>query len=979
MHVIPTVLFLLVLAAFPGAQSGSANWTATPFNPPSFPLAVRSPYFSVWHPQGNDAPTIAAQYPQTWFYSANYGFANIGWYASVIVDGRAYQIIGTSDVPFAPLATQTSVEFTPTSSIFTLTAGNMLINATFMSPIEPTDLVRQSLPFSYFYMTATSLDGNPHSVSMYSDVTGELITGDRSQIVQWTADDSGDYVLLKMQLQEQQAFTENDNHAMDTTEYYSFKRINGTTVTWSISAQNTNRANLGQPLNNSADPPPRAVQDNFTVLGILVDWGNITETPEPAVWALGLARDPVVQYLLPTDATKQIRRPYFASALNDTDSAAKFFLDDFSRAQAAANSFDTQLRIAGAALSDNYANLLALSVRQVLGTLDITLANNADGTWDLTDTKVFMKNIDSVGSDNGVNTVDVLYTAFPAMLYLNPELGGYLLAPLLEYQDSDAYTQTYAARNIGQSYPNATADGINNAHDYQVEGMLPRLSVHLLLIESLETANMLIMTLAYSQTSGNGTFLAKHYTLLRGWADFLANNTLRPINQKSADFGIASGLSLNNQTNTALKGIIGIAAMAKIAEIAGVDDDRTQFNSTAASYIEQWVSDAVAADGSHINFFYDNTNSNGLIYNLYADKLLQLGLVPDTVYQILAKFHSNTVIQTEYGLPLNNQGPSVSTISSIMLAASALTNTTVRDLMIGQLRGYASAGHNHTPFTTVYSPEGGQAVSGRGAGMNSPSIGSMFSPLALNLAIKPITLPSNGSTIPSVSPSNPSPTNHKSNAGEIGGGVGGGLVILGMLGLGVFFWGRRRREKLHQQHEYSAVVVGYGERRSSRRFTSYTPSEPFSSGTSGIDATTGYSTSMGDLYSIIPQTSRSSMPPSDTGPTSVIAQVGYIPRGNNRLSLPHQRGGADGFDGALRVGNERALSSMDRSGGEGSNRDLPSREGTAPQQVMLAKQSLLNEELRSEMENLRRDLERMRRERERNALGEAPPSYSNPI
>ena len=69
-----------------------------------------------------------------------------------------------------------------------------------------------------------------------------------------------------------------------------------------------------------------------------------------------------------------------------------------------------------------------------------------------------------------MNTVDTLYAALPAFLYLNPEIVGYLLSPLLEYQDSSAYTLSYAARNIGSSYPNATADGITGSHSYRIEG-----------------------------------------------------------------------------------------------------------------------------------------------------------------------------------------------------------------------------------------------------------------------------------------------------------------------------------------------------------------------------------------------------------------------------------------------------------------------------------------------------------------------------
>ena len=74
------------------------------------------------------------------------------------------------------------------------------------------------------------------------------------------------------------------------------------------------------------------------------------------------------------------------------------------------------------------------------------------------------------GTSRSVNTVDVMYAAFPALLTLNPELAGGLLKPLLQFQDSSAYSLQYAARNIGTQYPNATADGINTEHDYGVEG-----------------------------------------------------------------------------------------------------------------------------------------------------------------------------------------------------------------------------------------------------------------------------------------------------------------------------------------------------------------------------------------------------------------------------------------------------------------------------------------------------------------------------
>ena len=125
---------------------------------------------------------------------------------------------------------------------------------------------------------------------------------------------------------------------------------------------------------------------------------------------------------------------------------------------------------------------------------------------------------------------------------------------------------------------------------------------------------MLIMTLAYSQRSGNGTFLSKHVGALplsflksskalfdvvylaeemgavpREQHDVSAQR-VRPLrlctkiwpkrllSRKSADFTDTSQVPKSNQTNLVLKGIIGIACMAKIAELVEVSEDQQHFN-----------------------------------------------------------------------------------------------------------------------------------------------------------------------------------------------------------------------------------------------------------------------------------------------------------------------------------------------------------------------------------------------------------------
>lgn len=50
-------------------------------------------------------------------------------------------------------------------------AGLITMNITFLSPVFPTDLKRQSLPFSYVDVSVASSDNKPHEVQLYTDIT----------------------------------------------------------------------------------------------------------------------------------------------------------------------------------------------------------------------------------------------------------------------------------------------------------------------------------------------------------------------------------------------------------------------------------------------------------------------------------------------------------------------------------------------------------------------------------------------------------------------------------------------------------------------------------------------------------------------------------------------------------------------------------------------------------------------------------------
>ena len=63
-------------------------------------------------------------------------------------------------------------------------------------------------------------------------------------------------------------------------------------------------------------------------------------------------------------------------------------------------------------------------------------------------------------------------------------------------------------------------------------------------------------------------------------------------------------------------------------------------------------------------------------------------------------------------------------------AATVANSTTTRNFMISQIRSYAASNQNNSQFPVIFNPQAGQPVSSS-AGINNPSVGGIFSFLAL--------------------------------------------------------------------------------------------------------------------------------------------------------------------------------------------------------------------------------------------------------
>jgi hypothetical protein len=164
--------------------------------------------------------------------------------------------------------------------------------------------------------------------------------------------------------------------------------------------------------------------------------------------------------------------------------------------------------------------------------------------------------------------------------------------------------------------------------------------------------------------------------------------------------------SLANQTNLALKGIIGIEAMAVIANLTGNTADGANYTNIAHSYINQWQTLGVAQDATppHTTLGYGLYDTHGLLYNLYGDKLLNLGLVPQNIYDMQSTFYPT--VADKYGVPLDTRHNYTKSDWEMWTAAVASTST--QQMFISDLALWINETPTNRAFTDLYDAQTGE-------------------------------------------------------------------------------------------------------------------------------------------------------------------------------------------------------------------------------------------------------------------------------
>ena len=337
--------------------------------------------------------------------------------------------------------------------------------------------------------------------------------------------------------------------------------------------------------------------------------------------------------------------------------------------------YATGIAIPDVSEKQSYYSIVALAARQIMGAYVLTVnPENANEP-------LFWQK--EISSDGNVNTVDVMFPTMPFFLFANPELLRYTLEPLYMNQEGIFYPNQYSMHDLGTHFPNATG---------HVEGDDEYMPVE-------ESGNMIIMTLAYYYYSNNLNFLRQHYAILRHWANYLIEYSLVPAVQLSTD-DFAGQLA--NQTNLAIKGIVGLQAMSQISSLVGDGTSAQNYTATAQDYYTQWEYFAIDPEMQHTVLAYQWRSSWGTLYNIYPDKLLNLSIVPQRIYDMQCAWYPK--VSQVFGVPLDSRHDYTKSDWEMWAAATCPPST--RRLFVDSIAYWLNNTEANVPFADLFNTIG---------------------------------------------------------------------------------------------------------------------------------------------------------------------------------------------------------------------------------------------------------------------------------
>jgi Domain of unknown function (DUF4965)/Domain of unknown function (DUF5127)/Domain of unknown function (DUF1793)/Domain of unknown function (DUF4964) len=508
------------------------------------------------------------------------------------------------------LAKQKSVDINATQTIYNFTCGKIDLQLTFTSPLLMNDLGLFARPVSYVSYQVKANDGKTHQVKVYLSASSNIAVYRPTQEVTASKYSTAKLSVLKTGTLEQPILQKaSDDMRIDWGYFYVAAPKTSNAIQFVTSEKDAADAFRKS---NSAST---AKQGKMLALNTIIPFGTVGKTAVEKYIELGYDEIYSIQYF-----NKNLRPWWNTSGKETIEAQLTAAADEYKNVIGKCEAFNKTL-YADALKSGGkeYADLCVLGYRQSIAAHTLVKSPQGEILW-------LSKENNSGGF---INTVDVTYPSAPLYLIYNPELLKGMLNGIFYFSESGKYPHPWAAHDLG-TYP--LANGQTYGEPMPVE----------------ESGNMIILTAAIAKAQGNADYAKAHWKTLTTWVDYLTKEGLDPKTQLCTD-DFAGHLARN--ANLSVKAIVGIACYAQMAQTLGYDDIAKKYRAIAESMVPKWMEMADAAD--HYALTFDNKNTWSQKYNLVWDKVLNLKLFPQKIYDTETKYYLTK--QNKYGIPLDSR------------------------------------------------------------------------------------------------------------------------------------------------------------------------------------------------------------------------------------------------------------------------------------------------------------------------------------
>lgn len=298
---------------------------------------------------------------------------------------------------------------TAAETAFTLTNDppTVALHASFLSPVTPADIFRQSVPFSYLHLTVEPLDGQPHEVEAYSEINGLWLADEEDEQIEWEAVERKQegWTGLRSRLRNQRIFEEaykkdpfsgelvSTDRILQGDVWYAAKTPAASTIRTTFSAGGDARETRrtfaqtgGLPATSNSTSPRPIRSRSSSNSSLIIDepvfafshsFGRVSPSTltshRSALLAIGHVRDPLVRYMAGTaDSPRLLHlRPLWASTFHTVEHLLSWFLDDYATAKEMSDAYNAKLYADARAVEDQeYGHVVAVSTRQVFMALE---------------------------------------------------------------------------------------------------------------------------------------------------------------------------------------------------------------------------------------------------------------------------------------------------------------------------------------------------------------------------------------------------------------------------------------------------------------------------------------------------------------------------------------------------------------------------------------------------------------------------------